>query len=96
MNFILFEKTASDQWTIDKAREFCSNQELTPISITEETAGGLDFISVNLEETLKGESYRLVEITNTISFIMRDDPSLDDFTVPIPTEVETKLEELCI
>jgi hypothetical protein len=96
MNFILFEKTASDQWSIDTVKDFCNNQELTPISITEETAGGLDFISVKLEETLKGESYRLVEITNTISFIMRDDPSLDDFTVPIPTEVETKLEELCI
>ena len=96
MNFILFEKTATDQWSIDTVKEFCNNQELTPISITEETLGDLDFISVKLEETLKEESYRLVEITNTISFIMRDDPSLDDFTVPIPTEVETKLQELCL
>jgi hypothetical protein len=95
MNFILFEKTATDQWSIDTVKEFCNNQELTPISITEETLGDLDFISVKLEETLKEESYRLVEITNTISFIMRDDPSLDDFTVPIPT-IETKLQELCI
>jgi len=96
MNFILFEKTATDQWTIDKAREFCSNQEITPISITEETIGGFDFISVKLEETREDQSYRLVEITNTISFIMKDDPSLDEFTEYIPTEVETKLEELCL
>ena len=75
MNYILFEKNKEEngmKWNLSDAEEFCESHELSPLKITEEPI----FIVVELEKPRDDEKYRLVEITETISFILREEPEI--------------------
>jgi hypothetical protein len=80
IDYILFEKTSKNEWTIEKARGFVLEQEVPIISIVEEKG----IIIVQTGERKEDDKMRLIEITPDISFLVKDDPALDEFT-----EVET-------
>jgi len=83
IEYILFEKKVDGEnlvWDKDRAIGFCKEQEVIIHNVTEE----YDFIIIKTGENLEGIKYRLLEVTPTITFLFRDDPSLDEFM-----EVET-------
>jgi hypothetical protein len=83
IDYILFEKKPEGDnpvWDKEHAIWFCKEQDVTVLDVTEE----LQFIIVKTGEPEEGQSFRLLEITPTITFLLKDDPSLDEFM-----EVET-------
>lgn len=95
MNYILFEKNKEENgimWTLSDVEEFCNSHELTPLKITEEPV----FFVVELEKPQDDEKYRLVEITETISFIVKEEPEIAKlFDTVLPTIEELpNIEEL--
>jgi len=82
IDFILFEKKAENDkpvWDDELVKEFCEEQKLDYKDIKEETL----FYVVRIAPETEDEEeyhYRLIEITQTISFIVKDDPSLDEIT----------------
>jgi hypothetical protein len=83
IDYILFEKRSENEnpvWNKDLAIKFCMNQEVNILSVSEE----MDFIVVKTNERQEEDKMRLIEITPTITFLVKDDPSLDEFM-----EVET-------
>lgn len=90
MNYILFEKNKEEnkmKWTLPDVENFCEVHELIPLKITDEPA----FIVVELEKPKDDEKYRLVEITDTISFIVKEEPETSKL---FDTEELPKIEEL--
>ena len=78
IDFILFEKKAEGEnpvWDKERATWFCKEQEMTVLEVTEE----LEFIVVKTGESTDGQKFRLLEVTPTITFLLKDDPSLDEF-----------------
>jgi len=98
--YIIFEKDLKDEkdvWTVDKVKEFCSSQEISVIDIKDD----LLQITAKLNEPVADTTYRYVPITDTISFVVEDDPALDDFIGSYPVkssveQVEEKAQELCL
>jgi hypothetical protein len=87
IEYILFEKKSEGDnpvWDKELAvsfcKELCKEQEVAIVDVVEEQ----EFIIVKTGEPEEGQSFRLLEVTPTITFIFRDDPSLDEFM-----EVET-------
>jgi hypothetical protein len=80
IDYILFETKTKNEWTVEKARQYVLEQEVPVISIVEEKG----IIIVQTGERNEDDKMRLIEITPDISFLVKDDPSLDEFT-----EVET-------
>jgi hypothetical protein len=81
--FVIFEKKAENDrpvWTLELVRKFCEEQNYTVYAYSDE----LGFIVTKLleEELPEHTNYRLLELTKTITFIIKDDPSLDDILVP--------------
>jgi len=81
--FIIFEKKAENDrpvWTLELVKQFCEEQNYTVYAYSEE----LGFIVAKLleEELPEHTKYRLLELTKTITFIIKDDPSLDDILMP--------------
>ena len=81
--FVIFEKKAENDrpvWTLELVKQFCEEQNYTVYAYSEE----LGFIVAKLleEELPEHTKYRLLELTKTITFIIKDDPSLDDILVP--------------
>jgi hypothetical protein len=84
MNYIIFEKKSENDrpiWTESLVKEFCEEQKLEPLGIVEEQ----QFFVVKLTEPTE-HNFRLLEVTPTITFILKDDPSLDEIM-----ELETSL-----
>jgi hypothetical protein len=78
IDYIVFEKKSENErppWTVESATEFCREREIEPISVVEE----LLFIVARILPEQTDTTYRLMEVTETITFILRDDPSLDEF-----------------
>jgi hypothetical protein len=73
IDYILFEKT--EKWTKETATGFVLEQELPIISVVEERG----IIIVQTGERKDDDKMRLIEITPEISFLVKDDPSLDEF-----------------
>lgn len=86
IEFVLFEKKSENDrpvWNEDLVKTFCREQELEYQDIKDETI----FFVVRLQPESEDPErrYRLLEVTETISFIIKDDPSLDeimDFAFP--------------
>lgn len=81
--FIIFERKAENDrpvWTLELVKEFCEEQKYTVYAYSDE----LGFIIAKLieEELPEHTNYRLLELTETITFIVKDDPSLDDILMP--------------
>lgn len=78
VDYIIFEKKAEGErppWTYETVLTFCEEQKMTPLTVADE----LLFVVVKLNERDEEAKARLVEITPTITFILTDDPSLDEF-----------------
>lgn len=75
IDYILFEKTPDNKWTMETAKGFVLEQELNVISVVEE----LNIIIVQTGERKDDDKMRLIEISPDISFLVKDDPSLDEF-----------------
>ena len=81
VDYIIFEKKAEGErppWTYETVLTFCEEQKMTPLTVADE----LLFVVVQLNEREEEAKARLVEITPTITFILKDDPSLDEFLEP--------------
>ena len=85
IEYILFEKKSEGEnpvWDKDRAIWFCKEQEVKIVDVVEESG----FIVVKTGDAEEDQKYRLLEVTPTITFLFKDDPSLDEFM-----EVETAL-----
>ena len=80
IDFILFEKNKQDnnkeEWTKEKIENFLEEQKFEYNEIFTED---LFFVVKLKTEEKEDKKYRLLEVTPTISFILQDDPSLDEF-----------------
>jgi hypothetical protein len=99
LDYILFEKKSENDrpvWNEELVRQFCTEREIDYKEITEEV---LVFV-VKVSDPIPDSKFRLFEVTETISFILRDDPSLDEFLEvemsPNIKESTCSLEELKI
>ena len=80
-----FEKKAESEhpaWTLERAKEFCEDQKYDVVSYEDSTL----FVVVKLATTEGEKTYRLIEVTPTLTFLVEDDPSLDEFLEP---EIQT-------
>ena len=80
IDFILFEKKQENDhpvWNDDLVKEFCEEQKIEYKEIKDETLFYVVRVAPEIEEEAR---FRLLEITKTISFIVKDDPSLDEIT----------------
>jgi hypothetical protein len=78
VDYILFEKKSEgdrEPWNKENVVRFCEEQKYDPIMIEEE----YPFIVVTLREPKEEGTFRLVEITPSVTFLIQDDPSLDTF-----------------
>jgi hypothetical protein len=78
IDYIIFEKKSEGEnpvWDKDRAVTFCKEQEVDIIEVTEE----IQFIVIKTGEPQPNQITRLVEITPTITFLLKNDPSLDEF-----------------
>ena len=88
--YILFEKRSENErpaCNAEMVKTFCEDHEISPISITDESI----FIVVKLADHKEEDKHRLVQITETIAFLLPDDPSLDEFLeaeLPPPPKLE--------
>lgn len=81
IDYVIFEKKGEcSDWDKTRAVTFCTSQNFTVLDVTEE----LDFIIVKTGDRHEDDQMRLFEVTPTVTFLIRDDPSLDEFL-----EVET-------
>ena len=78
VDFIIFEKKADGErepWSYETVLTFCKEQEWSPLTVADE----LLFVVVKMTEREEEAKARLVEITPTITFIVSDEPTLDEF-----------------
>jgi hypothetical protein len=77
-NYILFEKKSENErppWDMDTVKNFCQEQEIDYKGIVEESI----FFVVKVADHDEEQKFRLLELTPTITFLLKDDPSLDEF-----------------
>ena len=93
VDYIIFEKKAEGErppWTYETVLSFCEEEKYEPVKITDEH----EFIVLQLTDGGKEtERMRMLEVTPTITFLLRDDPSLDSFLRPEYETLLTKNEE---
>jgi len=78
IDYIIFEKKSDGDnqvWDKERAVTFCKEQEVDILEVTEE----IQFIVIKTGEPEPNQVTRLVEITPTITFLLKNDPSLDEF-----------------
>ena len=78
VDFVIFEKKADGErepWSYETVLTFCKEQEWSPLTVADE----LLFVVVKMTEREEEAKARLVEITPTITFIVSDEPTLDEF-----------------
>lgn len=87
IDFVLFEKKPEGDrpaWTLELAKDFCEDQKYDVVSYEDST---LFVVAKLTTATADGEKdYRLVEITPTLTFLVEEDPSLNEFLEP---EIQT-------
>lgn len=92
-NYILFEKRSENDrppWTMDLVKTFCEEAEITYKGIVEENL----FFVVKVEDHDESSKFRLVELTPTITFLVRDEPALDEFLEPeLPPKMKVEDDE---
>jgi len=80
-NYILFEKRSENDrppWTMDLVKTFCEEAEIDYKGIVEENL----FLVAKVADHDESSKFRLVELTPTITFLVIDEPSLDEFLEP--------------
>ena len=79
VDYIIFEKNKIENdilWNEAKVLKFCNEQKLLVEDLIDETL----FFVVRLVDAKKETvSYRMLEVSKSITFIIADDPSLDEF-----------------
>jgi hypothetical protein len=95
IDFILFEKKSENDrpvWTEDLVKTFCEDQKISPREIKEETL--FYVVRVVDGEDDPDQHYRMLEVTETITFIMKDDPALNEFMeLGVPPLQELKIND---
>ena len=85
-NYILFEKRSENDrppWTMDLVKTFCEEAEIDYKGIVEENL----FLVAKVADHDESSKFRLVELTPTITFLVIDEPALDEFLEPeLPAE----------
>ena len=83
IDYVLFEKKPEQDrpaWTLEMVKEFCEDQKYDVVSYEDST---LFIVAKLTNATADGEKdYRLIEVTPTLTFLVEDDPSLDEFMEP--------------
>lgn len=90
---MLFEKKIEKDrpvWTMELVKNFCEDQKYDVVSYEDSTF----FVVVKLTDSTDKKTYRLVEITPTLTFLIEDEPSLDEFLEKEPQEVKEDLPDL--
>lgn len=90
---MLFEKKIEKDrpvWTMESVKNFCEDQKYDVVSYEDSTF----FVVVKLTDSTDKKTYRLVEITPTLTFLIEDEPSLDEFLEKEPQEVKEDLPDL--
>lgn len=83
IDYIVFEKKPDGDfpaWTLERAKQFCEDQKHDVLDYEDSTV----FIVAKLTNaTADGEkNYRMIELTPTLTFVVEDEPSLDEFMEP--------------
>jgi len=93
IDFVLFEKKSENDrpvWTEDLVKTFCEDQKIVPREIVDEHL--FYVVRVTDGEEDPAQHYRMLEVTETITFIMKDDASLDEIMeLDVPP-----IKQLCI
>jgi hypothetical protein len=94
IDFILFEKKKQDnnkEWTEETIKNFLEEQKFEYNEIFTEDLFFVVKLKIEEKEDVK---YRLLEVTPTISFILQDDPSLDEFLeIDVPKKKLSPIKE---
>lgn len=89
IDYAVFEKKPEGErpaWTLDSVKEFCEEQKYDVVSYEDSPVFVVAKLTKETEDTER--KYRHIELTETVSFIIRDDPSLDEFLQPVIPEIE--------
>jgi hypothetical protein len=89
IDYIVFEKKADEHlpaWSLDLVKDFCEDQKHEVASYEDSAV----FIVAKLVSATDDceKKYRHLELTPTVSFLIRDDPSLDEFLQPEIPEIQ--------
>jgi len=85
IDYVLFEKKAESDhpaWTLERAKDFCEDQKYDVVDYEDSTL----FIVAKLTTAQGEKNYRLIEVTPTLTFLVEEEPALDDFLEP---EIQT-------
>jgi len=83
IDYVVFEKKADEDrpaWTLDLVKEFCEDQKYDVDTFEDSPLFVVVKMKTASDDTEK--KYRHLELTSTVSFLIRDDPSLDEFLEP--------------
>lgn len=89
IDYAIFEKRADEHlpvWVVERVKDFCEEQKWE-VESYEDSA---QFIVAKMKTATDDceKKYRHLELTPTVSFLIRDDPSLDEFLEPEIPEIE--------
>ncbi len=93
IDYVIFEKRADEHlppWTLELARQFCEDQKWETASFEDSAQFVVAKLMGATEDCEK--KYRHLELTPTVSFLIRDDPSLDEFLQPEIPEIQIPLD----
>ena len=85
IEYIVFEKKSENDkpaWNVELVQQFCEDNKFDYIDIKDELLFCVARLTTDLnlttDPTNPDSRYRLVELTPTISLVLKDDPSLDE------------------
>ena len=76
MECLLFQKC--DEWDKDKVEDFCKDTMGIEAKVEDDGCYLVARVSDSFKEPIVGE-HRLIRVSPTVSFIVREDPELDQF-----------------
>jgi hypothetical protein len=82
IDYVLFEKKPEGErpaWTLTTAMNFCEDQKY---DVVEYEDSPLFVVAKLTTHTDEEKSYRLIEVTPTLTFLVEEEPSLDEFLEP--------------
>jgi len=89
IDYAIFEKRADEHlpaWSLERVKDFCEEQKWNVASY--EDSAVFVVAKMNTASDDCETKHRLLELTPTVSFLIRDDPSLDEFLEPEIPEIE--------
>lgn len=93
IDYVIFEKKPDEHlppWTLETVKQFCEDQKWETASFEDSAL----FIVAKLTSASDDceRKYRHLELTPTVSFLIRDDPSLDEFLQPEIPDIQIPLD----